>query len=257
MLRFFILPLILLLQVEGSKKPNVLLIICDDLNDYLETLGGHPQAKTPHMRRLIERGVSFTQAHCNIPICNPSKDSFITGLHPHDSQLYGFKKWRGNELTKNSRTLTDHFRKNGYHPVVSLDIMATIAARAEAPISTDRPLDGVNLIPFLTGKKGEPPPRAIFLGKFDSGSTAVRSSDYKFVSYNKKGFNGLYDLRDDIGESINIRDKSPEDVTRLKTLWKDWNKSNIDPVFKGLIHTAAWQKKQNQTARKKDRSAPK
>ena len=39
------------------------------------------------------------------------------------------------------------------HPVVSLDIMATIAARAEAPISNDRPLDGVNLIPFLTGKK--------------------------------------------------------------------------------------------------------
>jgi hypothetical protein len=43
----------------------------------------------------------------------------------------------------------------------------------------------------------------------------------------------------------------PEDVARLKSLWKDWNKSNIDPVFKGLIHTPAWQKKREQAARKK------
>ena len=62
------------------KKPNVLLIVCDDLNDYVETLGGHPQTKTPHLRKLIESGVSFTQAHCNIPICNPSRASFATCL---------------------------------------------------------------------------------------------------------------------------------------------------------------------------------
>ena len=123
MLRFFILPLFLLLQVDGSKKPNVVLIICDDLNDYVETLGGHPQAKTPNMRRLMERGVSFTQAHCNIPICNPSRASFITGLYPHTSQLYGFEKWRDNEITKNSRTLMDHFRKNGYHTLGTGKIM--------------------------------------------------------------------------------------------------------------------------------------
>ena len=123
MLRFFILSLFLLLQTEGSKRPNVVLIICDDLNDYVETLGGHPQAKTPHMRRLMERGVSFTQAHCNIPICNPSRASFITGLYPHTSQLYGFEKWRDNEITKNSRTLMDHFRKNGYHTLGTGKIM--------------------------------------------------------------------------------------------------------------------------------------
>ena len=66
-----------------ADKPNILLIVCDDLNDYIETLGGHPQTQTPNIRKLIESGVSFTQAHCNIPICNPSRASFATGIYPH------------------------------------------------------------------------------------------------------------------------------------------------------------------------------
>ena len=86
-----------------DAKPNVLLIVCDDLNDYVETLGGHPQARTPHIRRLIESGVSFTQAHCNIPICNPSRASLISGLYPHTSRLFGFEHWDRNEVLKNSR----------------------------------------------------------------------------------------------------------------------------------------------------------
>ena len=37
-----------------GEKPNVLLIVCDDLNDYVETLGGHPQCRTPNIRKLID-----------------------------------------------------------------------------------------------------------------------------------------------------------------------------------------------------------
>jgi choline-sulfatase len=77
---------------QGADRPNVVLIICDDLNDYVETLGGHPQAKTANMKRLINRGVSFTQAHCTIPICNPSRTSIVFGLYPHTTRLYGFEK---------------------------------------------------------------------------------------------------------------------------------------------------------------------
>ena len=83
------------------QKPNVLLIVCDDLNDYVETLGGHPQTQTPNIRKLIESGVSFTQAHCNIPICNPSRASFATGIYPHTSQQFGFEDWDKNAILKN------------------------------------------------------------------------------------------------------------------------------------------------------------
>ncbi|MCP3696442.1 MAG: sulfatase-like hydrolase/transferase, partial [Planctomycetaceae bacterium] len=60
---------------RAAGNPNVLLIICDDLNDYIEGFGGHPQAQTPNMARLAHSGISFTQAHCNIPICGPSRAS--------------------------------------------------------------------------------------------------------------------------------------------------------------------------------------
>lgn len=55
-----------------DKRPNVILIICDDLNDYVEGFGGHPQARTPGISRLSKSGVSVTQAHCNIPTCESS-----------------------------------------------------------------------------------------------------------------------------------------------------------------------------------------
>ena len=101
-------------ELGFAEKPNVLLIVCDDLNDYLGVLGGHPQAETPNIDRLVRSGVNFTQAHCTIPICNSSRASFLTGLYPHTSQCFGFEKWTDNPVLKNSRTMMDHFRKNGY-----------------------------------------------------------------------------------------------------------------------------------------------
>lgn len=115
-LRFcFVLALLLCVYpVQAAERPNVILIICDDLNDYVEGFGGHPQAKTPAMARLAESGVRFTQAHCNSPICGPSRASMLTGIYPHHSGCYGFTKWDTYEVLKNSRTLMDHFRANGY-----------------------------------------------------------------------------------------------------------------------------------------------
>lgn len=98
----------------AAEKPNVILIVCDDLNDYVEGFGGHPNAVTPNMARLAASGVSFTQAHCNIPICGPSRASMFTGIYPHNSGCYGFTKWDTYEVLKNSRTMMDHFRANGY-----------------------------------------------------------------------------------------------------------------------------------------------
>ena len=98
----------------ATTKPNVVLIICDDLNDYVETLGGHPQVRTPNLVRLVRSGVSFRQAHTNIPICGSSRASMFTGIYPHYSGCYGFTKWDGYGVLKNSRTMMDQFRAHGY-----------------------------------------------------------------------------------------------------------------------------------------------
>ncbi len=110
-------------QTIAAEHPNVILIICDDLNDYVEGFGGHPQAKTPNMARLAKSGVSFMQAHCNSPICNPSRASFATGIYPHTSQQFGFEHWDKNEILKNSRTMMAHFSAHGYHSLGTGKVM--------------------------------------------------------------------------------------------------------------------------------------
>src|SRR4051812_43349393 len=76
-------------DAPGSpQKPNVLFIAIDDLNDWVGPLGGHPQVQTPHLDRLARRGVAFTNAHCQAPICNPSRASLLTGLRPSTTGVY-------------------------------------------------------------------------------------------------------------------------------------------------------------------------
>lgn len=89
-------------QPTPPTRDHVLLITIDDLNDWIGCLTdkdappkdghltgrGHPQASTPNMDRLAERGVLFTNAHCQAPICRPSRTSFMSGLRPTTSGIY-------------------------------------------------------------------------------------------------------------------------------------------------------------------------
>jgi iduronate 2-sulfatase len=71
---------------EKESKPNILLIMVDDLNDYQGAFGGHPQALTPNIDRLAETGTRFKNAHTNVPVCSPSRNSLFTGVYPHKSR---------------------------------------------------------------------------------------------------------------------------------------------------------------------------
>jgi choline-sulfatase len=122
-LRILLLPVALLLLVAfapaaargEAKRPNVLMIAVDDLNDWVGPLGGHPQAKTPNLDRLAARGVTFTNAHCQAPMCNPSRTSLMTGLRPSTTGVYALDPWfRTVEPLKDLVTLPQHFEANGY-----------------------------------------------------------------------------------------------------------------------------------------------
>lgn len=98
-----------------NAKPNILVITIDDLNDWVGYLGGHPKVKTPNIDRLAGRGVAFTNAHTQAPLCNPSRTSFLTGLRPTTTGIYALGSWfRGLEQYKDLVTLPQYFEKHGY-----------------------------------------------------------------------------------------------------------------------------------------------
>lgn len=98
-----------------SNKPNVVFIICDDLNDYEGVFGGHPQVKTPNIDKLSKSGVTFTNAHSNCPVCSPSRNSLFTGVYPLQSKDFGWTKHFQQPVLKNNFTLMEYFKNNGYH----------------------------------------------------------------------------------------------------------------------------------------------
>jgi arylsulfatase A-like enzyme len=101
-------------QLFAQEKPNVLMIVLDDLNDYVGVLGGHPQAKTPNIDRLASQGVLFTNAHANVPVCSPSRASFMTGISPLRSRMWGFSNWLKNDLLAQATTLPEFLKNKGY-----------------------------------------------------------------------------------------------------------------------------------------------
>jgi len=98
-----------------TKRPNVLFIAIDDQNDWIGAFGGHPLAKTPHIDRLAQRGTVFLNAHCNAPLCNPSRTSLLLGLRPTTTGVYGLAPWfRTLDAWKDRVTLPQHFKAHGY-----------------------------------------------------------------------------------------------------------------------------------------------
>ena len=96
-----------------ENKPNVLLIIADDLNDWIGPMKGHPQAKTPNLDKLAARGLTFQNAQVAAPICNPSRAAFMSGQRPSTTGIYDNQQPAMPHLPRGI-CLNDYLRKFGY-----------------------------------------------------------------------------------------------------------------------------------------------
>lgn len=102
-------------SIVEAKPRNLLFIAVDDLNDWVNCMGGRKGVHTPNLDRLAKRGVLFTNAHCAAPSCNPSRVAVMTGVAPYKSGVYNNgQNWRLSPALKDASTLPEHFREGGY-----------------------------------------------------------------------------------------------------------------------------------------------
>ncbi|MEM7235889.1 MAG: sulfatase, partial [Planctomycetota bacterium] len=114
----FLIVVLLSTSLGAAEKPNVLFIAIDDLNDWVNCMGGRAGVHTPNLDRLAARGVLFANAHCAAPSCNPSRVAVMTGVAPYNSGvLRNGQDWRKTERLQKAVTLPEHFRSHGYRAV--------------------------------------------------------------------------------------------------------------------------------------------
>ncbi|QDU30158.1 Choline-sulfatase [Anatilimnocola aggregata] len=104
----------------AAERPNVVFIAIDDQNDWIGAFGGHKLAKTPHIDLLANRGTAFLNAHCQAPLCNPSRTSLLLGLRPTTTGIYGLSPWfRTLDDWKDRVALPQHFKAGGYRTLTA------------------------------------------------------------------------------------------------------------------------------------------
>ena len=116
-------------------------------------------------------------------------------------------------------------------PVISLDIFATAAALAQ--VKPKNKLDGVNLMPFLTGKNNGFPHDYLYWRNFDQQRLAVRSKNEKMIAQPDMDF--LFGIKSDIGEKNNLAKQGAKTLNSLKTKATQWNRQLPEPTFLGLM----------------------
>ncbi len=114
-------------------------------------------------------------------------------------------------------------------PVTSLDIAHTSLAAAGVNTS-DAKLDGVDIIPYLTGKSEEAPHDALYWRY--GNQFAVRKGNWKMLKMGDKSPE-LYDLAADIGESRNLASEKPEKLKELEEQYAKWNSELVKPLWGG------------------------
>ncbi|MEX2115000.1 MAG: sulfatase [Pirellulales bacterium] len=97
---------------DTGSRANVLFIISDDLNCDLGCYG-HPLVKSPNIDRLAQRGLRFQQAHCQFPLCGPSRASIMCGLYA-DQTLVQHNAIYVRQRVPNVVTMPQMFRNHGY-----------------------------------------------------------------------------------------------------------------------------------------------
>ncbi len=170
----------------------------------------------------------INQAASNIPLAGKKGTLFEGGM-----RVPFVLHWQGRVPAgkRESRTVS------------SLDILPTSLLAAGGKLPTDRPLDGVNLLPFLTGKNTAAPHPAFFWRR--TNIAASREGPWKLIRVRDLG-EALYNLDDDLGEKHNLVKSNPEKAATLRKALETWETQLIPPLWEEGARWDKWRKDYHQ-----------
>ena len=103
-----------------EKKPNILLISVDDLNDWVGVYGGNPQMKTPHIDKLASEAMVFRNTSCPGPSCCPSRSALLSGFMTATTGVYrNSQNMLHTKIVQENATMPEYFSKHGYVTISS------------------------------------------------------------------------------------------------------------------------------------------
>ncbi len=117
-------------------------------------------------------------------------------------------------------------------PVAGFDVHATAIAAAGGQPLSDRPIDGVNLLPYLAGERTGAPHETLAWRQGDSW--AIRNGDWKLLRMPGSDALELYNLKDDAGESKNLADGQPERVKAMEAAYQKWSRQMQEPAWRNV-----------------------
>ena len=200
----------------------------DGVGRVMKTLANHSIEENTIVVFLSDNGGAITKnSSNNAPLRGAKSDLFEGGIRvPFALQ------WKG--TVPAGQIFND--------PVISLDILGTIAGVTQVPIASERPLDGVNLIPYLTGQTTGAPHDILFWRKWEQNALAVRQGAHKYIINRKNMKPALYDLGEDIDESDNRLAVNETYAEALLEAWEKWNANLKDRVFPTLMNDNWWER---------------
>ena len=218
-------------NIEDKKRKTYAAMVSavdDGVGEILKTLEKHNLDENTLIVFLSDNGGAHNNASDNGDLRGLKGDLFEGG-----TRVPFAMRWKGviPEGMKYEKAIS------------SLDIMATIVAANGIEISEERPLDGVDLIPFLTGENDGYPHDYLFWRKWEQNALSVLNKDYKLVANKNSDKNPaeLFDLAKDLSESNDLSKEEREKYKHLVEQWEQWNSELKDRVFPTLQEV--WWKK--------------
>ena len=211
---------------ERRRKLAAMTIALDDaVGQVLDALAKNDLEKDTLLFFVNDNGGATSNSSSNTPLRGHKGTPFEGGL-----RVPFLAQWPG---TIKSGTVYQH-------PVSALDLFPTAIRLAGHTGSTKKPLDGVDLIPYLTGKKTGRPHDTLYWRK--GPNWAIRDGDWKLLSHRESG-PLLFDIKNDPNEKNDLAFDKPELVSELLAKYRAWESQLAEPLWGSARRVAKRKKK--------------